>query len=163
MLISDNFRFLLLQQLARIHSHRRGKSQSTRPSSKRPPSWVNYSQDEIVANISKLAKEGLAPSQIGLRLRDDFGVPNTKTFLGKSISEVLQEGKNPQTIPEDLGRLVERAAKLKDHLGNHHADRKNVRSLELLEAKIHRLSGYYKEHEKLPNSWKYATAVAQLA
>jgi small subunit ribosomal protein S15 len=155
--------FLLLQNLARIHSHRRGKSQSTRPSSKRTPTWVNYSQDEIVANISKLAKEGLAPSQIGLRLRDDYGIPNTKTFLGKTIGEALKEGKNPQTIPEDLGRLVERAAKLKDHLSNHHADRKNVRSLELLEAKIHRLSGYYKEHEKLPNTWKYAVAVAQLA
>ncbi|MDA4130255.1 MAG: 30S ribosomal protein S15 [Thaumarchaeota archaeon] len=149
--------------MARIHSHRRGKSQSTRPSSKRPPSWVSYSQDEVVATISKLAKEGLGPSQIGLRLRDDYGIPQTKTFLGKSIIEALREGKNPQTIPEDLGRLVERAAKLKDHLANHHADRKNVRSLELLEAKIHRLSNYYKEKEKLPQSWKYATAVAQLA
>jgi small subunit ribosomal protein S15 len=121
------------------------------------------SQDEIVANISKLSKEGLAPSQIGLRLRDDYGVPNTKTFLGKSIIDVLQEGKNSMAIPEDLGRLVERASKLKEHLSNHHADRKNVRSLELLEAKIHRLSSYYKRNEKLPESWKYSTAVAQLA
>ena len=67
------------------------------------------------------------------------------------------------SFTEDLGRLVERAAKLKDHLGNHHADRKNVRSLELLEAKIHRLSNYYKENEKIPQSWRYATAVAQLS
>jgi small subunit ribosomal protein S15 len=150
-------------QLARIHSHRRGKSQSTRPSSKRPPSWVTYSQDEIVAAIAKLAKEGLGPSQIGMRLRDDYGVPQTKSFLGKSVTEALMDSKSPQSIPEDLGRLVERAAKLKDHLGNHHADRKNVRSLELLEAKIHRLSNYYKENEKIPQSWRYATAVAQLA
>lgn len=162
-LISGNFRFLLLQHLARIHSHRHGKSQSTRPSSKRPPSWVNYSQDEIVTNIAKLSKEGLSPSQIGLRLRDDYGVPNTKTFLGKSINEVLQEGKNALPIPEDLGRLVERASKLKEHLSNHHADRKNVRSLELLEAKIHRLSSYYKRTGKIAESWKYSTAVAQLA
>jgi small subunit ribosomal protein S15 len=98
-----------------------------------------------------------------LRLRDDFGVPNTKTFLGKSINEVLQEGKSAPPIPEDLGRLVERASKLKEHLSNHHADRKNVRSLELLEAKIHRLSGYYKKTAKIPESWKYSTAVAQLA
>jgi len=124
---------------------------------------VNYSQDEIVANISKLLKEGLTPSQIGIRLRDDYGVPNTKTFLGKSIIEVLQEGKNAPAIPEDLGRLVERASKLKEHLENHHADRKNVRSLELLEAKIHRLSNYYKREDKLAGSWKYSTAVAQLA
>lgn len=124
---------------------------------------MNFSQDEIVANIAKLAKEGLAPSQIGMRLRDDFGVPHTKTFLGKTLTEVLAENKSPLPIPEDLGRLVERAAKLKEHLGRHHADRKNVRSLELLEAKIHRLSSYYKSHEKLPANWKYSVAVAQLA
>ncbi|MCL5068977.1 MAG: 30S ribosomal protein S15 [Thaumarchaeota archaeon] len=149
--------------MARIHSHRRGKSQSTHPSSKRSPTWVNYSQDEIVATISKLSKEGLTPSQIGLRLRDEYGIPHTKTFLGKTISEVLGEGKSQPTIPEDLSRLVERAAKLKVHLSNHHGDRKNVRSLELLEAKIHRLSYYYKDTEKLPADWKYSVAVAQLA
>jgi small subunit ribosomal protein S15 len=146
-----------------MHSHRHGKSQSTRPSSKRTPSWVNYSQDEIVANISKFLKEGSTPSQIGIRLRDEFGVPNTKTFLGKSINEVLLESKNAPAIPEDLGRLVERAGKLKEHLANNHADRKNVRSLELLEAKIHRLSNYYKRENKLAESWKYSVAVAQLA
>jgi len=124
---------------------------------------VNFSQDEIVATVAKLSKEGLTPSQIGLRLRDDFGIPHTKTFLGKTITGVLEESKSGSPIPEDLGRLVERAAKLKEHLGRHHADRKNVRSLELLEAKIHRLSSYYKEHEKLPTSWKYSVAVAQLA
>ncbi|MGH2639140.1 MAG: 30S ribosomal protein S15, partial [Rhabdochlamydiaceae bacterium] len=133
------------------------------PTSRRPPTWVNYSQDEIVATVSKLAKEGLTPSQIGLRLRDDFGIPHTKTFLGKTLTGILEESKIAQPIPEDLGRLVERAAKLKDHLGNHHADRKNVRSLELLEAKIHRLSSYYKSREKLPSGWKYSVAVAQLA
>jgi small subunit ribosomal protein S15 len=150
-------------QLARIHSHRRGKSQSTRPSSKRSPTWVNYSQDEIVATIAKLSKEGLTPSQIGLRLRDEYGIPHTKTFLGKTIADVLVDNKNVISVPEDLARLVERAAKLKLHLADHHGDRKNVRSLELLEAKIHRLSYYYKDHEKLQNDWKYSAAVAQLA
>lgn len=149
--------------MARIHSHRRGKSQSTRPSSKRAPTWVNHSQDEILASIAKLAKEGLGPSQIGLRLRDEYGVPTTKTFLGKSMAATLAEIKSGQAIPEDLYRLVERAAKLKEHLSKHHADRKNVRSLELLEAKIHRLSIYYKSNEKLPADWKYSVAIAQLA
>lgn len=124
---------------------------------------MNFSQDEIVATVSKLAKEGLTPSQIGLRLRDEYGIPNTKTFLGKSITEVFEESKNAQSIPEDLGRLVSRAAKLKEHLGRHHADRKNVRSLELLEAKIHRLSSYYKNNERLRLDWKYSVEVAQLA
>ena len=96
-------------------------------------------------------------------MRDEYGIPNTKTFIGKSLTEILADNKSAPPIPEDLGRLVERAAKLKEHLSNHHADRKNVRSLELLEAKIHRLSGYYKSHEKLSDDWKYSVAVAQLA
>jgi small subunit ribosomal protein S15 len=116
-----------------------------------------------VTTIAKLSKEGLAPSQIGLRLRDEYGIPHTKTFLGKTITDVLADSKNQVSTPEDLGRLVERAAKLKLHLSNHHGDRKNVRSLELLEAKIHRLSSYYKDHDKLKSDWKYSAAVAQLA
>jgi small subunit ribosomal protein S15 len=149
--------------LARIHSHRRGKSHSTRPSSKRSPTWVNYSQDEITAQIAKFIKEGLSPSEIGLRLRDDYSIPSVKTFLGKAIKEVLAEDKTKKALPEDLSNLVQRAARLKAHLENAHADRKNVRSLELLEAKIHRLSNYYKIQNELPLNWKYSAAVAQLA
>jgi small subunit ribosomal protein S15 len=153
----------MLNPLARIHSHRHGKSHSTRPSSKRSPTWVNYSQDEITAQIGKLAKEGLSPSEIGMRMRDDFSIPIVKTFLGKSIKDVLTEDKTVKPIPEDLSNLVQRAASLKAHLENAHADRKNVRSLELLEAKIHRLSNYYKVKNELPLNWKYSAAVAQLA
>ncbi len=149
--------------LARIHSHRHGKSHSTRPTSKRTPTWINYSQDEVLAQIAKFAKEGQSGSQIGLRLRDDYGIPDVKTFLGKSVKQVLLENKSKDTVPEDLTHLVERAARLKSHLDSHHADRKNVRSLELLEAKIHRLSNYYKGREELPLNWKYSVAVAQLA
>lgn len=149
--------------MARIHSHRRGKSHSTRPSSKRNPTWVNYSQDEVTAQIGKHTKEGLSPSQIGMRMRDDYGIPSVKTFLGKSIKEVIVEDKAKRPLPEDLSNLVQRAARLKAHLENAHADRKNVRSLELLEAKIHRLSNYYKVKNELPMNWKYSAAIAQLA
>lgn len=98
-----------------------------------------------------------------MRLRDDFSIPSIKTFLGKSVKEVLAEDKTKRLLPEDLSNLVQRAARLKAHLENAHADRKNVRSLELLEAKIHRLSNYYKIQNELPLNWKYSAAVAQLA
>ncbi len=114
-------------------------------------------------NIAKLAKEGLGPSQIGLRLRDEAGIPQVRTALGIGIAQVLEESKMKPSVPEDLGRLVERASKLKGHLNTHHADRKNVRSLELLEAKIHRLSNYYKRIGELSENWKYSALVAQLA
>ncbi len=149
--------------LARIHSHRRGKSHSTRPASKRTPSWVTLQPEEIVSNVTKLSKEGLGPSHIGLALRDELAIPQVKTIVGKGIKEILAENKLRPALPEDLARLVERAAKLRNHLSAHHADRKNVRSLELLEAKIHRLSKYYKSTSELPTDWKYSAVVAQLA
>ena len=117
----------------------------------------------MAASIAKLSKEGLGPSQIGIKMRDEYGIPSTRTFLGKSVKKVLSESGSKASTPEDLARLVERAAKLKGHLNSHHADRKNVRSLELLEAKIHRVSNYYKKRSELPPEWKYAAAVAQLA
>jgi small subunit ribosomal protein S15 len=98
-----------------------------------------------------------------MRMRDDFAIPIVKTFLGKSIKEVLVEDKTKKPLPEDLSNLIQRAARLKSHLESAHADRKNVRSLELLEAKIHRLSNYYKIQNELPLNWKYSAAVAQLA
>jgi small subunit ribosomal protein S15 len=149
--------------MARIHSHRRGKSHSTRPSSKRTPNWMTLSPDEIVSSISKFSKEGLGASQIGLRLRDEQAIPLVKPVLGKSVKRVLEDNKLQPQLPEDLTHLVERAARLRAHLNAHHADRKNVRSLELLEAKIHRLSNYYKRTRELPQQWRYSALVAQLA
>jgi small subunit ribosomal protein S15 len=148
--------------LARIHSHRHGKSHQTRPTSKRAPGWVTYGPDELKATIVKLAKDGLTPSQIGVVLRDDHGVPLTKPLVGESISDILKEGKVMPKIPQDLQDLIERAQRVQKHLQTHKSDRKNVHSLELVEAKIYRLTKYYKQTGQVPSDFKYATVVAQL-
>lgn len=149
--------------MARIHAHRHGKSHSTRPTSKRAPNWVSLSSDELVDVIVKLAKEGLTASQIGQRLRDQYNVPLVKPILGKSMAEVLKENKVAPSLPEDLERLIRRAQHLQGHLKVHKLDNKNVRSLELLEAKIHRLAKYHKSEGTIPQNWKYSAVVAQLA
>lgn len=149
--------------MARIHAHRKGKSHQTRPTSKTTPSWLTYSPDEVTTLIVKLAKEGLTPSQIGVKLRDEYGIPLVKPILGKSITEVLEENGLALPIPEDLQNLLMRAKRLQEHLAVHKSDRRNVRSLELVEAKIHRLSKYYKRIGKLPKDWKYEAVIAQLA
>ncbi len=148
--------------MARIHSHRHGKSHQSRPTSKRPPSWLTYSADEVTSLIVKLAKAGLTPSRIGGRLRDEYGIPLTKPIIGKSIVEVLRESKLAPAMPEDLQNLVEKARKVQSHLSRYKADRKNVRSLELIEAKIYRLSKFYKKIGILPSDFKYTAVVAQL-
>ncbi|MCP8304523.1 MAG: 30S ribosomal protein S15 [archaeon] len=148
--------------MARIHSPSKGKSQSMRPISKRTPSWLTYSTDEIVTQIVNMAKDGLTPSEIGVRLRDEYNISLVKPILGKSILEVLEEHDLGLSIPEDLDRLIKRAKRLQVHLNTHKGDRKNVRSLELVEAKIHGLAKYYKAKGRLPPKWKYSAVIAQL-
>jgi small subunit ribosomal protein S15 len=148
--------------LARIHSHRHGKSHQTRPTSRSSPSWVTYSADETKAAVLKLAKEGLTASQIGMTLRDDYGVPLVRPVAGKSVSEVLAEGGATPKLPQDLKDLIDRAERVQKHLAAHKGDRKNVHSLELVEAKIYRLSKYYKGRGMLPQDFKYTAVVAQL-
>jgi small subunit ribosomal protein S15 len=149
--------------MARIHSHRHGKSHSNRPPSLISTQWINLGQETIESMITKMAKEGNTPSVIGIRLRDEYGLPLTKKLINKSVTQVLRESKAAPQVPEDLANLLAKAKGLQAHLKIHKADRKNVHSLELLEAKIHRLSKYYKRRGLLPQNWKYSTVVAQLA
>jgi len=149
--------------MARIHSHRHGKSHQTRPPSKSVPSWVSTSADDAKAVVLKLAKEGVTPSRIGQTLRDDYGVPLLKPLMGKSLGRVLADGKVSPKVPQDLQDLIERAQRIQRHLQAHRSDRKNVHSLELVEAKIYRLAKYYKEKGVLPSDFKYTAVVAQLA
>jgi small subunit ribosomal protein S15 len=149
--------------MARIHSHRHGKSHQTRPPSKSIPSWVTTTPDEARTVVLKLAKEGTSPSRIGQTLRDDYGVPLVKPLVGKSLGGILAEGKAAPKVPQDLQDLIERAQRVQKHLQVHRSDRKNVHSLELVEAKIYRLSKYYKEKGILAKDFKYTAVVAQLA
>lgn len=110
----------------------------------------------------KLAKEGLAPSQIGQRLKDQYAIPLLKPITGKGVLEILKERRLAPSLPEDLQNLVSKAKRLKEHLSRHKKDKKNVRALELIEAKVHRLSKYYKRKGVIPNDWKYKAVVAQL-
>lgn len=146
--------------MARMHAHRKGKSHSTRPL-KSVSSWVTLSKDEIVSLIVKMARDGLGPSEIGTKLRDEYGIPLLKPIIGKSITQVLKENAIESEMPEELDVLVKKALGLQKHLRVHKSDRINVRSLELLEAKIHRLSKYYKREGKLPQNWKYSTVIAK--
>lgn len=148
--------------MARIHVHTHGKSHSIRPVTKSPPAWLDKSPDQILSLVVKMSKDGMGPSEIGQRLRDEHGVPLAKSATGKTVTEILAANNVRTDMPEDLDRLVHKAAGLQKHLKAHNSDHRNVRSLELVEAKIHRLSKYYKSTGRLAAKWKYAAVIAQL-
>lgn len=148
--------------MARIHVHTHGKSHSTRPISRTLPTWSNETAEQVSSLVSKLSKEGLSPSAIGIKLRDEHGIPLARSVTGKTVSQLLAENNIKSDMPEDLDVLVRKAVGLQKHLRAHNSDHRNVRSLELVEAKIHRLAKYYKSIGRLPANWKYAAVIAQL-
>ena len=148
--------------MGRLHSHRHGKSHSIRPATISAPSWISQSPKEVEELVVKYAKEGLTPSQIGIKLRDQYSIPLVKPITKKTIAKILEENKLVPEMPEDLDNIVKKAVGLQKHLKSNKADRRNVRSLELIEAKVHRLATYYKRIGRIPENWKYKSVVAQL-
>ncbi len=148
--------------MGRMHTHRHGKSHSIRPVTLSVPSWVTLSSKEIEELVVKYTKDGLTPSQIGIKLRDQHSIPLIKSITKKSMGEILEENNLKTEMPEDLDNIVKKAVGLQKHLKANKGDNRNVRSLELIEAKVHRLSVYYKRIGKIPKTWKYKSVVAQL-
>ncbi|MHA7733979.1 30S ribosomal protein S15 [Nitrosopumilus sp. S6] len=148
--------------MGRMHTHRHGKSHSIRPATLRAPSWITQSPAEIEELVVKYSKDGLTPSQIGIKLRDQHSIPLIKPITKKTVGEILEENDLKSEMPEDLDNIVKKAVGLQRHLKENKGDRRNVRSLELIEAKVHRLSVYYKRIGRIPANWKYKSVVAQL-
>jgi small subunit ribosomal protein S15 len=135
----------------------KGESHSKRPLSRRSPSWCRYTSEEVEALVIKLAREGNPLSKIGVILRDQYGIPLTKTVTGKGISDILKENKLSPSVPEDLNALLKKAARLRAHLERNKSDAYNRRAIQTVESKIHSLSDYYKRKGILPEDWKYAS------
>jgi small subunit ribosomal protein S15 len=148
--------------MARIHSRKKGKSSSTKPYKTESPDWVPLSPAEIEKMIMKLANEGHSTSMIGMKLRDQYGVPNIKLCTGKSISEIIADKGDKQQLPEDLSNLMRTAVSIDEHISENPKDLHNIRALALTEAKIRRLMKYYKRRGVLPPEWKYDLKSAKL-
>ena len=140
----------------------KGKAHSIRPVSRRPPSWCKYEPGEVEAMIIKLARGGNSASRIGTILRDQHGIPLVKSVTGKSITQILADADMAPSVPEDLEMLLKKAARLSTHLERNKMDLVNKRSLQVLEAKIHKLSKYYKREGVLPADWKYEAKAASV-
>lgn len=141
--------------MARMYSRVKGKSGSKKPIKKVVPSWVRYKSKELELLITKMAKEGMTPSLIGMHLRDAYGVPDVKIITGKSISKILDEKNVSMKIPEDLTAVIKNAIMLRKHFEENHKDMSAKRGLTITESKIRKLADYYKKKGRIPSDWKY--------
>ncbi len=140
----------------------KGKSHSIRPVSRRPPNWCKYEPEEVEAFIIKLAKEGHSLSGIGTILRDQYAIPLVKPITGKSISATLKAANLSPSMPEDLSNLMKKAQAMAVHMEKFKKDSHNKRNMQLIEAKIHKLSRYYKREGVLQKNWKYVPKIASI-
>jgi len=140
----------------------KGKSHSIRPVSRRSPNWCKYQPEEVEAFIIKLAKEGHSLSSIGTILRDQYAIPLVKPITGKSISATLRASDLMPSMPEDLSDLIKKAKSLAVHMEKNKKDLHNKRSMQVIEARIHKLSRYYKREGVLPQNWKYVAKIASV-
>jgi small subunit ribosomal protein S15 len=144
-----------------MHARRKGTSGSVRPYRTEAPEWSNTDAAEIEKIIVELRKAGMGSAQIGLVLRDKYGVPNVKMATGKRIGDILQEKELESDIPEDLRNLIVKALGMRKHLTENHKDMHNKRQLQLTESKVRRLVRYYVKNGKLPKGWAYKPETAE--
>ena len=160
---TDSIRSGVCLSTARLYTSKRGRSGSTRPISKKTPGWCKYTAEEVEALVLKLAREGNSPSNIGVLLRDKYGVPLVKSVTGKTTQEILRSGEQAGALPEDLAALLKKADDLRRHLEKNRKDYVNKRSLAMIESKIHRLVKYYRARGQLRPDWEYKHVVASVA
>ncbi len=141
--------------MARMHGKKKGQSGSTKPSGKTSYSWLTYKPKEVELLIVKMAKEGKSPSQIGLVLRDAYGIPDVRVVMKKKITDVLKEKDLIGELPEDLLALIKKDVALLKHQEANKQDMTAKRGIQLTESKIKRLVDYYKKTGKIAEDWKY--------
>lgn len=139
--------------MARMHTRKKGKSGSHAQFPRDNHAWVELSDDEIRETVVKLKNDGLSKSVIGIRLRDQYGIPSTKVMFGHKLSVVLEKEGIKDEIPEDLTNLINRYKRVKRHNELNRKDTANARSGALIMAKILRLVRYYKRKDVLSRGW----------
>ena len=143
-----------------MHSNGKGIARRCLPYRKAPPSWVQVNTTDLVEQIIKLAKKGSSPSQIGVVLRDNYGIPQVKGVTGSKILRILKKNGLAPEIPEDLYHLIKKAVNVRKHMEKYRKDKDGKFRLILIESRIHRLARYYKRIKQLPPKWKYESKKA---
>ncbi|MFP4567324.1 MAG: 30S ribosomal protein S15 [Candidatus Woesearchaeota archaeon] len=141
--------------MARMYSRAKGVSGSTKPIKRVVPGWLKYTAKEAELLVVKYAKEDKKPSQIGILLRDQYGIPDIKLVTGKSVKQILDEKKIKQELPEDFLALIKRSVMLRKHLEENKKDMSAKRGLQLTDSKIRRLAKFYKRKGILEAKWRY--------
>jgi len=149
--------------MARMYGKGKGISRSALPFKRSVPTWCKTPATDIVKTILQFSRKGMMPSQIGVTLRDQTGIPRVKAVTDNTIVRILRKAGMAPEIPEDLYCLMRKAVSIRKHMERNRSDKDAKFRLILVESKIHRLARYYKSHKKIAPTWKYTAAKASTA
>lgn len=102
------------------------------------PLWLKMSEEDLKKVIVELADKH-QPAQIGIILRDQYGVPSTKVY-GKKLNAYLKElgiEANP-----DLTNAETKFEKIKEHFKNNVTDRKSKHRMQKAQSRLNILRKY---------------------
>lgn len=148
--------------MAKMHSRARGKSGSRKPANNVKPKWLTYDAKTVEQLVVKLAKAGKPSAEIGLILRDAYGIPDVKAVTKKNIGKILIANKLEPKLSDDIKNLIRKGIDIMKHLEVNKKDMAAKRGLILTESKIKRLTKYYKNTGKMPNDWNYDRSKAKV-
>lgn len=103
------------------------------------PVWIKMTEPELKKVILELS-EKYAPSQIGIILRDQYGIPTTKIF-GKKLKAYLKELGIERN--EDLENAEKKVDRMKEHLKNNITDRRAKHRLQKAQSRLNITKKYY--------------------
>ena len=146
--------------MGRMYGSGKGISASALPYARSPPTWLKTTKASVEEQICKMSRKGMKPSEIGLKLRDQHGIPQVKSVTGNKILRILKKNGLAPEIPEDLFSLMKKAVQMRKHLERNRKDKDSKFRLINCESKIHRLARYYRRSAKLPVTWRYEAATA---
>jgi len=103
------------------------------------PAWIKMTEAELKKTILELSEKH-SPSQIGIILRDQYGIPTTKVF-GKKLKAYLKELGIERN--EDLENAEKKVEKIKEHIKNNITDRKAKHRLQKAQSKLNTTKKYF--------------------
>ena len=126
------------------------------------PKWLELSAEDAEKLIVDLRKDGHTTAEIGVILRDQYGVASVRNLCKKSVAQIIKDKIGKIDYPDDLLALIKRAVSMRKHLTQHKYDLSNKLKLQSVESKIRRISNYYVRKKMLPEGWKYSSEQAAL-
>ena len=118
--------------------------------------------DEVEQIIINLWKQDKSSSEIGMILRDRYGIPDAALITDKKIMQTINDHGMAPNVPEGMRNLIVKALRLRTHLADNKKDVHNKRALQLTESKIRRIVKYYRRRGVLPADWVYRADTAEM-